>query len=233
MRDANAEGFETVVVRPRLVWGPGDTTILPSIKAEVEKGRFAWIGGGGHLTSTSHVDNVVEGLVLAAERGSPAASTSCSTTGPVEFRDFITRLLATAGVEAPTRTMPAPIARFAAGAGEGLFKLLRRENPPPVTRIAVWLSSLECTLDDSRAREELGYRPVVSRRGGPGASWRQRPVEPKPPAPRADSSSDATSSSVGRLDRARSRAGRCGRPARSRRRSTRRCSSSSTRSSPR
>ncbi|MBA2506424.1 MAG: NAD-dependent epimerase/dehydratase family protein [Thermoleophilaceae bacterium] len=160
VRDANAEGFETVVVRPRLVWGPGDTTILPSIKAEVEKGRFAWIGGGAHRTSTSHVDNVVEGLVLAAERGAPGGVYFVLDDGPVEFGDFVTRLLATAGVDAPTRTMPAPLARFAAAAGEGLFKLLRRENPPPVTRIAVWLSSLECTLDDSRARKELGYKPV-------------------------------------------------------------------------
>ena len=46
VRDANGDGFETVVVRPRLVWGPGDTTILPSLVQAVEKGRFAWIGGG-------------------------------------------------------------------------------------------------------------------------------------------------------------------------------------------
>ena len=29
VRDANAPGFETVVLRPRLVWGEGDTTLLP------------------------------------------------------------------------------------------------------------------------------------------------------------------------------------------------------------
>ena len=30
--DANGDGFETVVLRPRLVWGPGDTTIVPALK---------------------------------------------------------------------------------------------------------------------------------------------------------------------------------------------------------
>ena len=63
--------LETVVVRPRLVWGPGDTTVLPQIVEAVRSGRFAWIGGGRHLTSTTHVDNAVEGLVLAARRGTP------------------------------------------------------------------------------------------------------------------------------------------------------------------
>ena len=38
VRDANGDGLETVVVRPRLVWGSGDTTILPSLVQAVEKG---------------------------------------------------------------------------------------------------------------------------------------------------------------------------------------------------
>ena len=69
MLRADREGFAAVSVRPRLVWGAGDTTLLPGILAAVESGRFAWIGGGGHRTSTTHVDNAVEGLLLAAERG--------------------------------------------------------------------------------------------------------------------------------------------------------------------
>src|SRR4051794_21446584 len=70
VRQANRPGsFETVVVRPRFVWGPGDTTVLPSLVAAVESGQFRWIGGGRHRTSTTHVDNAVEGMWLAAERG--------------------------------------------------------------------------------------------------------------------------------------------------------------------
>ena len=66
VRAASREGFETVVLRPRFVWGVGDTTLLPAIVELVRAGRFAWIGGGRHRTSTTHVDNTVEGLVLGA-----------------------------------------------------------------------------------------------------------------------------------------------------------------------
>ena len=64
--EANGNGLETVVVRPRFVWGRGDTTLLPAMTAMVRAGRFAWIGGGRHRTSTTHVDNVVDGLLLGA-----------------------------------------------------------------------------------------------------------------------------------------------------------------------
>src|SRR5450631_1841774 len=38
---ANRDGFETVVVRPRFVWGAGDTTLLPVMVELVRSGRFA------------------------------------------------------------------------------------------------------------------------------------------------------------------------------------------------
>jgi len=105
--DANrGDGFETVVVRPRFVWGPGDTTLLPTMTEMVRSGRWAWIGGGRHWTSTTHVDNTVEGLVLGAERGRPGNAYFVTDGAPVVFREFVSELLRTQGVEPPTRTLP-------------------------------------------------------------------------------------------------------------------------------
>jgi nucleoside-diphosphate-sugar epimerase len=159
VRDANREGFETVVVRPRLVWGRGDTTILPNLIRAIETGRFSWIGGGRHLTSTTHVDNTVYGLMLGAERGKPGGVYFVTDGEPVVFRDFITMLVGTQGVEIPDRNMPASLARLAASACERAWRMLPLRGDPPVTRIAVWLSSLETTIDISRARAEIGYEP--------------------------------------------------------------------------
>jgi nucleoside-diphosphate-sugar epimerase len=166
VRAANCDGFETVVVRPRLVWGKGDTTILPSLVAAVKKGRFAWIGGGQHRTSTTHVDNVIHGLVLGAERGRPGGVYFVTDGEPVVFRDFITELLGTQGVDPGDRSMPAPLAHAVAAGGEGLWRTLRLGGQPPVTRLAYWLSAQECTIDVSRARDELGYAPVRTRAEG-------------------------------------------------------------------
>jgi nucleoside-diphosphate-sugar epimerase len=68
---ANGPALATVIIRPRLIWGRGDTSLLPRIAQAVRDGKFAWMGGGRFLTSTCHVDNVVEGALLAAEKGTP------------------------------------------------------------------------------------------------------------------------------------------------------------------
>jgi nucleoside-diphosphate-sugar epimerase len=158
--------MRTVVVRPRFVWGAGDTTLLPAFTAAVRAGRFAWIGGGRHLTATTHVDNVVEGLLAGARRGAHRAAYFVTDGDPVEFRGFVTRLLATQGLDAPERTVPAAVAGAIATAGEALWRALPLPGRPPLTRLAVWLASQECTLDTARAREELGYAPVRTRDEG-------------------------------------------------------------------
>jgi nucleoside-diphosphate-sugar epimerase len=158
--DANRDGFETVVVRPRFVWGRGDTTLLPVIVEMVRRGRFAWIAGGRHRTSTTHIDNTVEGLVLGARKGQPGNAYFVTDGEPVVFRDFLTQMLVTQGVTAPSRSIPAFIARGLAAAGETLWRRLPLRGAPPMTRFAYWGSSQECTIRIDKARSELGYEPI-------------------------------------------------------------------------
>jgi nucleoside-diphosphate-sugar epimerase len=163
---ANGGGLEAIVIRPRFVWGPDDTVLMPVLIELVRSGRFRWIGGGRQLTSTTHRDNCVEGIVLAADRGTPGAAYFVTDGEPVVFREFVTALLASRGVQPPDATVPRPVAFAAAAAAEAVWRLLPLRGAPPLTRFAVWVASLECTLDDSRARADLGYEPVVSRDDG-------------------------------------------------------------------
>src|SRR6185437_8735690 len=143
--DANRAGFETVVVRPRFVWGAGDTTLLPRMVEMVRSGRFAWIGGGHHRTSTTHVENTVEGLVLGATRGRPGEVYFVTDGEPVEFRGFVGELLQTQGVSAPTRSLPDAAGRVLAAVGETAWSRLPLSGQPPLTRFAYWASARECT----------------------------------------------------------------------------------------
>jgi nucleoside-diphosphate-sugar epimerase len=161
VRAATGDGFETVVVRPRFVWGAGDTTLLPAMVDMVKAGKFAWIGGGKQLTDVTHVDNVVEGLVLGARKGRAGEVYFVTDGEPVEFREFVSELLGTQGVEAPTRTIPTWVAGPLAATAESLWHWLPLPGAPPLTRFTYWVSSQECTINIAKARRELGYQPVV------------------------------------------------------------------------
>jgi nucleoside-diphosphate-sugar epimerase len=164
--EANGNGLETVVVRPRFVWGAGDTTLLPVLVAMARSGRLRWVGGGRQLTSTTHVANTVEGLVLAAGKGVPGNAYFVTDGSPVVFREFVSALLATQGVQAPEGDVPLPVARAVARVSETLWRVLPLPGEPPVASFAVWASGLEATIDDTKAREQLGYRPVMTRDHG-------------------------------------------------------------------
>lgn len=166
VRAANGPDLTTVVVRPRMVWGQGDTSLLPKLIAAVRAGQFMWIDGGDYRTSTCHVDNVIEGALLAAERGDGGQAYFLTDGKPVHFRSFITRLLATAGVEPGTRSMPRWTARALSWGVEGIWRALRIRRKPPLTRVAVRLIGEEVTVDDARARRELGYQGHMSIEAG-------------------------------------------------------------------
>jgi nucleoside-diphosphate-sugar epimerase len=165
VREASRDGFETVVVRPRFVWGKGDTTLLPEMVRAVEAGQFAWVGGGRNVTDTAHVDNVVEGLVLGAGKGRPGEAYFVTDGEPVVFREFVTEMLRTQSVEPPDRSLPAWSAAPLAGLCELLWKL-PLPGQPPMTRFRSWILTQECTIEIGKARAELGYEPLVSHEQG-------------------------------------------------------------------
>jgi nucleoside-diphosphate-sugar epimerase len=163
---ANGPDLAVVVVRPRFIWGAGDTTLLPKLVEAVQSGAFMWFAGGRYLTSTCHVRNVCEGMVLAAERGRGGEAYFLTDGEPVEFRAFITAMLRTQGVDKAIPSVPAWVGTLVAAAGETAWRLLPLKGQPPLTRTAMALIGEEVTVVDAKARRELGYQGLVSREAG-------------------------------------------------------------------
>ncbi|HTZ69071.1 MAG TPA: NAD-dependent epimerase/dehydratase family protein [Acetobacteraceae bacterium] len=159
---ANRADFITISTRPRFIWGRGDTTLLPNIVKAMQSGAWAWFGGGHHLTSTCHVRNVVEGVLLAAEHGRGGEIYFLTDGAPLDFRDFVTRLAATQGIMAPAREMPMWLADAAAASMEFAWQTFGLAGQPPIMRTIVNLLFREVTLVDRKARTELGYASHVS-----------------------------------------------------------------------
>jgi hypothetical protein len=161
--DANdPPDFETVAIRPCLVWGQGDTTIVPEIKAMVEKGQFLWIGGGHHRISTTNIGNLTSGIRLAMGHGGAGEVFYITDNEPMEMRSFFTRYMDANGTKLPDRSVPARPVALAALLIEGLWKLFRPRTKPPITRFAVALLSRDHYIVTDKARRLLGYQPSVT-----------------------------------------------------------------------
>ena len=159
---ANGPALTSVVVRPRFIWGRGDSVLLPGLIAAMQSGAWFWFGGGRHRTSTCHVRNVCAGTLLAAEKGRGGEIYFLTDGEPLEFRDFVTRLVRTQGVEPSARELPLRVGDALARITEWLWQEFPISGEPPLTRTAMNLFFREVTVSDTKAQSELGYRPLVS-----------------------------------------------------------------------
>jgi nucleoside-diphosphate-sugar epimerase len=178
---ANSPALKTVIVRPRFIWGKGDTTVLPVLVESVNSGVFRWMDGGRHLTSTCHVRNVCEGMILAAERGRGGNIYFLTDGPPVVLREFLSALLETRGVKPPEGSVPSWLVRGLARALEAMWEPLGIEMDPPITYTAVKLMGEEVTVNDAKARRELGYVGRVTREEGLrelASESKSQPAEP-------------------------------------------------------
>lgn len=159
---ANAPGFETLSLRPRLVWGPRDTSVLPAVLRAAREGAWAWIDGGAARTSTTHVANLARAVTLALTRGAGGEAYFIADEGTRTLREFLSALARTQGVELPPRSVPGALMRPIARAIEGIWRALGVRRAPPVTAFAVAMMSREVTVRTDKARRELGYAPVIT-----------------------------------------------------------------------
>ncbi len=159
---ANGDGLETIALRPRLIWGPEDGTWLPGLIEKVDSGVFRWVDNGSHPVSTCHVYNVVEGMILATSAGTPGSAYFVTDGPPRPFREFASAYLATAGVEVTDRSVPGWVMGAAGAVVEAIWRLLPMRSSPPVNRVEAYMVSHPQVFDDSAARRELGYVPVIT-----------------------------------------------------------------------
>lgn len=159
---ADGPDLTALSVRPRLVWGPRDTSVAPAIAEMAARGRFRWIDGGRQATSTTHVRNLARAVELAAERGQGGRAYFVADDERSTMRAFLTRLLAARGVTLPDRSAPGAVLRPLARVVEGLWRLLRRRSAPPLSSFAIDMLSRSVTVRTDRARAELGWAPVIS-----------------------------------------------------------------------
>ncbi|WP_405142988.1 NAD(P)-dependent oxidoreductase [Sphaerisporangium sp. NBC_01403] len=159
-----------VILRPHAVYGRGDTTLLPRVLGAV-RGRRLWaVGDGRQRISLTSVSNLAQACLLAAEGPVATGVFNVADAEPLVLDDALRWILRERGVDARPAYLPAALVTPPAAVVETAFRLLRRREPPRLTRYAVGHLAVERTLDITAARERLGYRPSPTSFAG-AADW--------------------------------------------------------------
>ena len=170
--------FEVISIRPRLIWGGDDTTILPNIITKCKYGLFPWIDGGNYKTSTVHINNVCEAMYLCylKGKGGEIYFITDGNNNIVKWREFWSDMLFCCGVRPPpsNKIVSYKFIFNIAGILEYLFCCckyckccnINKYIQPMVTQNEVEVGGKETTVDDTKIRKELGFKNVISRKQG-------------------------------------------------------------------
>jgi nucleoside-diphosphate-sugar epimerase len=167
VRAANAPGFETIILRPRFIWGPGDTTLLPTIEKMAKSGQWMWVNDGQAMTSTTHIANLVHAIELALSKGRGGEAYFILDDGVRPMKDMIGGIAQNAlGVSLPDKSIPAWLADAIGATCETAWTVLPLGGEPPITRFSAMILSRDSILNDAKARRDMGYQPVISMEDG-------------------------------------------------------------------
>lgn len=164
---ANGPELKTLSLRPHLIWGPGDTQIVPRIITQARAGKIVRVGDGRNVIDATYIDNAAAAHLLAARAladnpRAPGRAYFISNGEPVNLWDFVNRILALAGLPPVRRGISKSVAVLLGTVVEKLHLTLRLSGEPRMTRFLAEELATTHWFDISAARRELGYEPRVS-----------------------------------------------------------------------
>jgi nucleoside-diphosphate-sugar epimerase len=154
---------EKVVLRPRAVFGPGDTVLFPRILEAAAKGKLPLFTGQDQpvLGDLIYIDVLCDYLLAAAIAPKLSGSYNLTNAQPIEIQSLLLQILKRLGIAAPTRQVSVSTALRAATLAEWVYRLLHLPGEPPITRFGVGVFAYSKIFDVSRALQDLGS-PSVS-----------------------------------------------------------------------
>ena len=162
--DASDTAMPVVVIRPHLVWGPGDTQLVGRVVERARRGSMVLVGSGAALVDTTYVDNAASSLVAALDRaqhvhGRPFV---VSNGEPRMIHELVIRILAAARCEAVVRRLPVAVAVAAGSVVERIWERTNRRGDPPMTRFAAEQLATAHWFDQRETRRALQWAPQVT-----------------------------------------------------------------------
>ncbi len=162
------DGFKTIILRPRAVYGQYDNTIVPRILKMSEQKRFPLIDGGSAKIDITYIDNLTQAVIdcLAAPEKAWNQVYNISNGEPLTVKEWFSIVLEIFNLPFNPKNISASMARMVAGTSEFISSMPFGNKKPQLTRFSVGYMSKSLTMSIKKAKQNLGYYPQISNEEG-------------------------------------------------------------------
>ncbi|KAL5559587.1 hypothetical protein UlMin_035798 [Ulmus minor] len=174
IKSNGVNGLLTCCIRPSSIFGPGDKLLVPSLVDAARAGKSKFIiGDGNNVYDFTYVGNVAHAHICAeralASEGTVAEKAAgqayfITNMEPIKFWEFIALVLEGLGYERPRIKIPAFVMMPIAHVVEWTYKLFGPYGMkvPQLTPSRIRLLSCSRSFNCSKAKERLGYTPIIT-----------------------------------------------------------------------
>jgi nucleoside-diphosphate-sugar epimerase len=148
-----------IVIRAPVIYGPGFNYGFEFVLSQLKSGRMRIIGNGTNMIQWIHVNDLIDALVLAKEKGKTGAVYLVAGSEAKTQADLFSLLAKNLGVPTPTKRVSTLLANLMAS-----YKALQAKmngKSPKVTTDQINRIVSDRTFDISKAKAELGFSPKV------------------------------------------------------------------------
>lgn len=155
--------LETVIIRPRGLFGIGDTSLVPRLINANSKIGIPLFNDGKNIVDITCVENVAYSLRLAMEKEEANGNIYNITNGdPTEFKNILDKLFTELEERANYRKMNINLMYFVASVIELFYKLFRIYKEPMITKYTIATLGYSQSLNIEKAKKDLDYNPKIT-----------------------------------------------------------------------
>ncbi|MEO9865084.1 MAG: NAD(P)-dependent oxidoreductase [Yoonia sp.] len=157
----DAGNLSPIVLRPRGIYGIGDTALLPRLLRVAARRPLPIFRDGTAEIDLTHVDDVVSSVLAALNAPKAVGIFNISGGEPLLIQDIVNAAAGNAGVSVAWRKQPLKLAMGFAAALENLARIDPFRREPIITRYALGLFAYKQGLSIQKARDQLNWTPKV------------------------------------------------------------------------
>ena len=161
-------GLHTCSLRPHLIFGPGDTNLIPRIIKKAHSKKLRIIGDGANLVSVSYVENVADAHICALKKLTELDKNVCGKVffinedQPVNCWEFINKLIKSCNEPIVEKQLSSKYAYILGAFLEKIGSIFSPNWEPPMTRFLALQLSTSHYFDNNNAKLALEWKPTIN-----------------------------------------------------------------------